>query len=182
MLKSPTIKVGDNCSEMHEVWILYTAMSYSRTHINIMFQWIWSVLWLQIDPHCTIFKRKLFALLRLCEAWWVEQIDWYLRHLLVRPSLCALLHLARVHAVQCTQRRGRRSDESLCFVFSYPVTRSAWAASAGYFFLARAVRIRSDCCMLQSPPTVCSSAVSEGAEIGRAVTRETTQPHIRLLS
>ena len=76
----------------------------------------------------------------------MEQIDWYLRHLLVRPSLCALLHLARVHAVQCTQRRrGRRSDESLCFVFSYPVTRSAWA-SAGCFFLARAELGRSAAC------------------------------------
>ena len=32
-------------------------------------------------------------------------------------------------------------DESLCFVFSYPVTRSAQAPG---FFLAR---IRSDCCM-----------------------------------
>ena len=52
---------------------------------------------------------------------------------------------------------GEESDESLCFVFSYPVTWSAWAASAGCFFLSP--EFRSECCMLQSPPTVCSAAV-----------------------
>ena len=147
MLKSPVIKAGRQLFRnacMH--WEFVQNPCHTWTNImsmNLIMPSIMKQCW----PPLHFFQRRSNCL--LCKGarrdeWWLKQMDSYLRHLRGRPSLCALLYLS-VHQEheQCGACRGRGGggDESLCFVFSYPVTRSA---QAPVFFLAR---IRSDCCM-----------------------------------
>ena len=109
---------------------------------------------------CTIFKRKFhqFALLRCDE--WSKCILLFTSFARERPSLWAVLYLAWLHSSeQCTQRRGRgvMKVSVLYLVIQSRGQPAGQCFRRLFFFLSP--EFRSECCMLQSPPTVCSTAV-----------------------